>query len=68
MNIIGQNGNDGEHYEDMDNINNIMENDGVRLIRQDGRELEKKVYFGNIVKMFKPKQNLKDEDDLTKTY
>ena len=67
MNIVGQNGNDGEHYsEEIDeDIINKMEDDGVQLIKKDGVKVNKKSYFENI--MSKIKLNKRD-DDTTKTY
>ena len=67
MNVIGQNGNDGEHYsEEIDeDIINKMEDDGVQLIKKDGVKVNKKSYFENI--MSKIKLNKRD-DDTTKTY
>ena len=66
MNVIGQNGNDGEHYsEEIDeDIINKMEDDGVQLIKKDGVKVNKKSYFENI--MSKIKLNKRD-DDTTKT-
>ena len=67
MNVIGQNGNDGEHYsEEIDeDIINKMEDDGVQLIKKDGVKVNKKSYFENI--MSKIKLNKRDDDN-TKTY
>ena len=54
MEIIGQNGNNGEHYENMDVDPNL------KLIRKDGRTVDLKEYVQNFIK--KPK------DDNTKIY
>ena len=59
MEIIGQNGNNGEHYSTiLENIDEEiiegMENDGIRLIRQDGNEIDKKKYFEKVIKRTKP--------------
>ena len=65
MNIIGQNGNEGEHYEDIDDqIIEEMQDDGVILTRKDGREVDKKSYFDNIMSRI----SFKKDDDNTKTY
>ena len=67
MNIVGQNGNDGEHYsEEIDeDIINKMEDDGVQLIKKDGVKVNKKSYFENIMSKIKLS---KRDDDTTKTY
>ena len=54
MNIIGQNGNDGEHYE------NVEVDPDLKLIRKDGRSVDLKEYVQNFIK--------KPEDDNTKIY
>jgi hypothetical protein len=54
MEIIGQNGNNGEHYENME-----VDPD-LKLIRKDGRTVDLKEYVQNFIK--------KPEDDNTKTY
>ena len=54
MNIIGQNGNDGEHYE------NIEIDPNLKLIRKDGRTIDLKEYVQKFID--KPK------DDNTKIY
>ena len=65
MDIIGQNGNEGEHYEDIDDqIIEEMQDDGVILTRKDGREVDKKSYFDNIMSRI----SFKKDDDNTKTY
>ena len=66
MNIIGQNGNDGEHYSEIDDkITTEMEEDGVYLTKKDGREIDKKTYFEKL--MNKVSLSKKDDDN-TKTY
>ncbi len=65
MDIIGQNGNEGEHYEDIDDhIIEEMQDDGVILTQKDGREIDKKTYFDTIMS----KISFKKDDDNTKTY
>ncbi len=65
MDIIGQNGNEGEHYKDIDDqIIEEMQDDGVILTRKDGREVDKKSYFDNIMSRI----SFKKDDDNTKTY
>ena len=65
MDIIGQNGNEGEHYEEIDDqIVEEMQEDGVVLTRKDGREIDKKSYFDNIIS----KMSFKKGDDTTKIY
>ncbi len=66
MDIIGQNGNDGEHYSEIDDkITTEMEEDGVYLTKKDGREVDKKTYFEKLMN----KVSLsKRDDDNTKTY
>ena len=61
MDIIGQNGNDGEHYSE---LTKELEGDGVILTKKDGREIDKKSYFDNIMS----KMSFKKGDDTTKTY
>ena len=61
MDIIGQNGNEGEHYSE---LSGELEEDGVVLTRKDGREIDKKSYFDNIMS----KMSFKKGDDTTKTY
>ena len=66
MDIIGQNGNDGEHYSEIDNkITTEMEEDGVYLTKKDGREVDKKSYFE---KLMNKVSISKRDDDNTKTY
>ena len=68
MEIIGQNGNDGEHYGEFldnldDNIVEQMNSDQYTLRGRDGNIIDKVKYFEKIVKnMPKP------DDDNTKTY
>ena len=65
MDIIGQNGNEGEHYSEIDDkIIEEMESDGIELTKRDGREIDKKSYFDNIMS----KMSFKNNDDTTKTY
>ena len=66
MDIIGQNGNEGEHYEDIDDhIIEEMQDDGVILTQKDGREIDKKTYFEKLMN----KVSLSKRDDSTvKTY
>ena len=65
MDIIGQNGNEGEHYEEIDDqIVEEMQEDGIVLTRKDGREIDKKSYFDNIIS----KMSFKKGDDTTKIY
>jgi len=65
MDIIGQNGNEGEHYEEIDDqIVEEMQEDGIVLTRKDGREIDKKSYFDNIMS----KMSFKKGDDTTKIY
>ena len=65
MDIIGQNGNEGEHYSEIDDkIVEEMKDDGVQLTKKDGREIDKKTYFDNIMS----KMSFKKGDDTTKTY
>jgi hypothetical protein len=54
MEIIGQNGNNGEHYE------NVEVDPDLKLIRKDGRTVDLKEYVQNFIK--------KPEDDNTKIY
>ena len=54
MNIIGQNGNDGEHYED------IKIDPNLKLFQKDGREVNLKEYIQKFQKG--------PSDDETKTY
>ena len=54
MNIIGQNGNDGEHYED------IKIDPNLKLFQKDGKEVNLQKYINKIQK--------KPLDDETKTY
>lgn len=66
MDIIGQNGNEGEHYSEIDNkITTEMEEDGVYLTKKDGREVDKKSYFE---KLMNKVSISKRDDDNTKTY
>ena len=66
MDVIGQNGNDGEHYSEIDNkITTEMEEDGVYLTKKDGREVDKKSYFE---KLMNKVSISKRDDDNTKTY
>ena len=65
MDIIGQNGNEGEHYEDIDD--QIVEEMGLACHhndRKDGREVDKKSYFDNIMSRI----SFKKDDDNTKIY
>jgi len=65
MDIIGQNGNEGEHYEDIDDhIIEEMQDDGVILTQKDGREIDKKTYFDTVMS----KISFKKDDDNTKIY
>jgi hypothetical protein len=63
MNIIGQNGNEGEHYEDLPNYNTKDQNlDHYNLTSRDG----KKINLKNFINQFKSPPI--EDDDETKTY
>ncbi len=64
MDIIGQNGNEGEHYSE---IADEMEDDGVILTKKDGREINKKSYFENLMSKM-TFQKREDDEENTKTY
>ena len=62
MDIIGQNGNDGEHYEEEE----IEVDPGLKLTTRDGKEKDLGNYLKNV--MSKIKVEKRDDDDLTKRY
>lgn len=63
MEIIGQNGNDGLHYEEEEDIK-IDPN--LKLFSKDGKERDLSKYLKNIIS--KRKDNKLKDDDLTKEY
>lgn len=62
MDIIGQNGNDGEHYEEEE----IEVDPGLKLTTRDGKEKDLGNYLKNVMSKIKVKK--RDDDDLTKRY
>tara|TARA_B100001939_G_scaffold318397_1_gene305781 strand:+ start:19 stop:1209 length:1191 start_codon:yes stop_codon:yes gene_type:complete len=74
MDIIGQNGNDGEHYEEEERLEVVKKtkekeievDPGLRLTTRDGKERDLGKYLKNI--MSKVKVEKRDDDDLTKKY
>ena len=66
MDIIGQNGNDGEHYEEVEKIDNIEVDPGLKLTTRDGKERDLGKYLKKV--MSKIKVEKREDDDLTKRY
>ena len=74
MDIIGQNGNDGEHYEEEERLEIVKKtkeeeieiDPGLRLTTRDGKERDLGKYLKNI--MSKVKVEKREDDDLTKRY
>jgi hypothetical protein len=63
MDIIGQNGNEGEHYEDIPNYNTKDQNlENYNLTSRDGKKLNLKNFINNF------KNPPIEDDDETKTY
>ena len=61
MDIIGQNGNDGEHYEE-----EVEVDPGLKLTTRDGKERDLGKYLKKV--MSKIKVEKREDDDLTKRY
>lgn len=70
MDIIGQNGNDGEHYEIVsepaEEFDDEMQLQGLKLTTKDGKERNIKDFLKQINK--KVKISKRNDDDLTKKY
>ncbi len=68
MDIIGQNGNDGDHYEEEEELEiaKKLKKDGVTLTSKDGKTKDVNSYFNKIMSSMKVQK--RDDDDLTKRY
>tara|TARA_B100001939_G_scaffold312611_1_gene295888 strand:+ start:19 stop:1155 length:1137 start_codon:yes stop_codon:yes gene_type:complete len=68
MDIIGQNGNDGDHYEEEERLEiaKKLKNDGVTLTSKDGKTKDVNSYFNKIMSSMKIQK--RDDDELTKKY